>query len=123
MSDVPDIRTQLLEALNRIAEGRDNAETLTKNLRKALLDFASETPDNVNCTERTEVGSVGTGVGLKLQGRKLLFSEIAYAIEDGPMPDAVKNTFPNISEHDWDAFARLTTLIYVLLERNSENSN
>jgi len=74
MSDVPDIRTQLLEALNRIAEGRDNAETLTKNLRKALLDFASETPDNVNCTERTEVGSVGTGVGLKLQVRKLLFS-------------------------------------------------
>lgn len=115
MSDVPFTRKQLLEVLNWIAVGQNTAEELTTNLRVALLDFGSDTPDNLNCTGRVEVGPVGSEIGLKIRGRDVLFSDIAHALESEPLPKALKDAFPDISEGDWDAFARMTTLIHSLL--------
>jgi len=84
-----------------------------------LLDFASETPDNLNCVERIEVGLVDDNAALKIEGRAVLLSEIAHAIEDEPMPEALKKAFPVLNEADWAAFTRMTTLLYVLLARSS----
>jgi len=123
MSDAPSARTRFLEALTGIAEGRTNAEELTKNLRVALLEFGSETPDNLSCAEQIEVGTVGSETGLKLLGRELLLSEIAHVIEGEPLPKAIKAAFPGISEGDWAAFGRLTTLIYILLSRDRRPSH
>lgn len=72
-------------------------------------------PDNLNCTGRVEVGPVGSEIGLKIRGRDVLFSDIAHALESEPLPKALKDAFPDISEGDWDAFARMTTLIHSLL--------
>jgi len=48
MSDVPITRLQVLRALTKLVECRDCSEDLTIKLRQALLDFALETPDNLN---------------------------------------------------------------------------
>ena len=123
MSDAPSARTRFLEALTAVAEGRTNAEDLTKSLRVALLEFGSETPDNLSCAEQIEVGTVGSETGLTLLGRELLYSEIAHVIEGEPMPEALKTAFPDITDEDWDAFGRLTTLIYILLSRDARQSS
>jgi hypothetical protein len=115
MSDVPLTRGQLFEALNGIADGQATAQQLTSNLRRTLLDFGSETPDNLNCARRVEVGPVGSEIGPKITGRDVLFRDIAHNLESEPLPEALKDIFPNISEEDWDAFTRMTTLIYILL--------
>jgi hypothetical protein len=123
MSAVPVTRTKFLQALSRIAKGRDNADDPTTKLRRALLDFASETPDNLNCAERIEVGTLGAETGLALHGRGVLLSDIAHALENAPMPDALKDALPDISAKDWDAFTRLTTLIYSALTQNSSSDH
>ena len=122
MSDATSARTRFLEALTAVAEGRTNAEDLTKSLRVALLEFGSETPDNLSCAKQIEVGTVGSETGLTLLGRELLYSEIAHVIEGEPMPEALKTAFPDITDEDWDAFGRLTTLIYILLSRDARQS-
>jgi len=43
-----------------------------------------------------------------------LFCDIAFAIEDVPMAEAIRNTLLEISAGDRDAFAPMTTLIYNL---------
>jgi hypothetical protein len=115
MSDVPLTRKQLLEALNGIVDGQTTAQQLTSNFRRTLLDFGSETPDNLNCAGRVEVGPVGPKIGPKITGRDVLFRDIAHELESEPLPEALKDIFPDISEEDWDAFTRTTTLIYILL--------
>ena len=123
MSAVPVTRTKFLQALSGIAKDRDNADDPTTKLRRALLDFASETPDNLNCAERIEVSTLGAETGLALHGRGVLLSDIAHALENAPMPDALKDAFPDISAKDWDAFTRLTTLIYGALTQNSSSDH
>ena len=115
MSDVPITRKQFLEALNEIAASQTTAQELTRKLRRALLDFGSETPDNLNCANRVEVDRVESKTGPKICGQDALFRDIAHALEDEPLPEALKEHFPEISEKDWDAFTRMTTLIYILL--------
>ena len=119
MSDVPMTRTQLLDALMKITDSHTSDEELTTGLHAAVLAFGSETPDNLNCVKRIEVGRVGDKTGLKVHGPEVLFADMAHVIEDEPMPEALKAAFPDITEHDWEAFTRLTTLIYILLSRTS----
>jgi len=87
MSDAPFTREQFLEALNGIAGGRTTAQQLTRNLRRALLDFGSEAPDNLNCAGQVEVGPVGSEIGPKITGRDVLFSDIAHALDSEPLPE------------------------------------
>ena len=76
-----------------------------------------------NSAKQIEVGTVGSETGLKLLGRELLFSDIAHVVESEPMPEALKTAFPGITDEDWDAFGRLTTLIYILLSRDARQSS
>ena len=115
MSDVPLTRERFLAALNAIAGGQATPEELTRKLRQALLDFGSETPDNLNCAHRVEIGRVGAETGPKIIGHDVLFSDIAHALESEAMLSAIEEQFPQISEKHWDAFTRMTTLIYILL--------
>ena len=74
MSDVPLTQQKFIEALNALAAGPANPQELTTTLRRALLDFGSETPDNLNLANRVEVGRVGSHTGPKITGREALFS-------------------------------------------------
>lgn len=115
MSDIPATRTRFLEALSAIVTSDRSTRDLTDTLRAALLDYASETPDNLDAAGRIEVGSVGATAGLKLAGKSVLLSDVAHALEDRPLPEALKQSLPAMSEKDWEAFTRMTTLLYTLL--------
>ena len=119
MGDTPHTRSRFAAALAAIAEGEGGPAAQTAALRRALLDFASETPDNFACAGRIEVGTVGDTTGAKLAGRAALLSDIAHAVEDGPVPDSLRAAYPDIADQEWEAFCRLTTLLYTLLSRKA----
>jgi hypothetical protein len=116
MSKVPATHNALLNTMRCLADGSDGNERISEKLRAALLAFGSETPDNVSCTNRIEVGHVDDVRGLKLRDQNILLSELAYELEDAPVPETVKAAFPDITGEDWSAFLRLTTLLYISLE-------
>ena len=91
-SDVPLTRERFLEALNGSAHGSGPSEELTQKLRQALLDFGSETPVNLNCAHRVEVGHIGVEIGPKVTGQDALFSDTAHALEAEAM-----HTYPLVS--------------------------
>ena len=111
-------RMPFLTVLQQIAEHPGNNAKLTTDLRTALLTFASHTPDNIACSKHIEIGTVGDETGLKLQNTKPLCADIAHILEDIDMPEAIKQAFPQLTPTDWDAFTRLTTLIYLLFGHN-----
>lgn len=116
-------RTEFLDVLVGIAEGQSATDDLSRRLRLAIKRFGSETPDNISCADAIEVGRVGQEAGLKIRSRPLLFSEIANVLEDSTMPASVTSTLPDVTERDWAAFTRLTTLIYVLLDHRDPKNN
>ena len=81
----------------------------------AFTVLGSGTPDNLNCASRIEIGNAGGKISPMLRDHKL--SEIAHTLEDEPMPDRVRTAFPDMSDRDWEAFMRLTTLLYIALSR------
>lgn len=92
---------------------------LTEKIREALLLFGSETPDNVECARRIDYGLSpdGGNAGLRIAGSSIPLTDIAWALEDGPMPRSVRDAFPALTEDDWDAATRLITLILASFER------
>lgn len=122
MSDVPMSRANFLKALMNIQMRDGDPALLTEKLRQAVLDFASETPDNIACASRFEVSAVGQEFGIKVHDHPLLYCDIAHAVEDMPMPETIRTTLPDLTEADWYAFTRLTTLVYILLQRPLERS-
>ncbi len=115
MSHNPNTHRLFWRALNEIASGGDDAEALTAQLRAALLALGSETPDNLNCANRIEIGNSGGKICPMLRDHWL--ADIAHTLEDEPMPDGVRTAFPDLAEQDWEAFMRLTTLLYIALSR------
>lgn len=119
MSHNPYTHGLFWQALNAVASGREDAEALTAQFREALLALGSETPDNLNCAERIGIGianrETGPEFGPTLRGYPL--AEIAHVLEDEPMPQGLRTAFPHLTDRDWDAFGRLTTLLYIALSR------
>ena len=120
MSHNPYTHDLLWRALNRIASGDDDVEALTAQFREAFLALGSETECNLNCVDRIEIdvadSETGPKIGPVLRGHSL--SEIAHVLESEPMPEAVRTAFPELTDRDWDAFGRLTTLLYIALSRH-----
>lgn len=121
MSNNPATRAQFLQALTSIQAGRADLAILTADLRQALLAFASETPDNVACASQIEVGTVAHELGIKFRNHNTLFCDIAHAAEELPLPEAMKSQFPKLTNADWQAFTRMTTLLYVFFGDTSQN--
>ena len=116
MSKVPITQTAMLDALRSVADGNGSDEWLSEGLRMALLEFGSETPDNSSCASRFEIGSINNVRGLKLKNLDIMFSDLAYQLEDAPLPQAIKDDVPGITHKDWEAFMRFTVLLYKALE-------
>ena len=98
-----------------------SARRATQVLRKALLDFASETEDNRSCAAEIAVSTVrgqercATGLTLQRHGR--LVSQVLNDAEGTPVPGAVRKRQAGITQREWDAVLRLATLVFVALER------
>ncbi|WP_329313928.1 hypothetical protein [Streptomyces sp. NBC_01262] len=113
-------REQLCQALAAIAEHSGlSQEELTAHLRSALLDFASETPDNKEAVQHIAVVRARQPDERAL----LCLSRSGYAIgqvllgADGcPIPDGVLDDFPDLTRDEWNAVIQVTALTLLAFE-------
>jgi hypothetical protein len=95
---------------------------------RALLDFGSETPDNLDMAERIS-GERGLRlrsndfdkrtVGLSLRGLHARLSDILWLGDGSEVPDRLASRLPALSSEDWSAALRAAKL--VLLASESAN--
>ena len=114
-------RTRFLKSLT--ANSRGDAAA-TKALRRALLEHASETPDNLACAKHIRLSTVkalyskGNTKGLTLRGRWLL-SDILWQAESRRIPKAIRKGYRGITQQEWEAVQRLVVLVFSALESDT----
>jgi len=94
----------------------------------ARLMFASAGEDNLACVEELSIGRVvdkmdegspyqGPAWGLRLtESDEIGISKLLWTAEGSPIPDAVREAFPAVTQSQWDAVFRLMMLICMVLE-------
>ncbi len=104
-------------------EGMDLTE-ITDGIMRTLLEMGSETPDNLNCSQQIEYGRVdrrqvgpATVFGLKVKGTEMLLSDVMHVVEDDGIPESVQRHYPDLTDDQWSAVTRMTTMILLSLER------
>lgn len=122
MSDLPEVRARFLAALAAPKGAQLDASAASEEFRRTLLDFASETPDNLACAAQIEIGAVDDETGIKLRNTNALFGDLAHALEEMPTPTVVLERFPGLTDQEWQAFTRVTTLIYTALAQRTKPS-
>jgi hypothetical protein len=77
-------------------------EAATASIRRALVAFGSETPDNLACAAQVDLGpSVGRPhgpertIGLRLAGTNVVVSDIMYEAGGRPSPRRCAAPFPS----------------------------
>ncbi len=99
-------------------------EMINEQFRTAILDYGSETPDNLDSIEKVEIGKVKVDKrvysGLKIKGKNILLSEIMHEIEAMSMPSEIKEQFTKLTEEEWKAATRIMTLILSSLEEEKQ---
>lgn len=106
------------------AGGTSDPADITTGFRKALLTAGSETPDNLACVQHLEYGTVPgppyaperERSGLKIAGTDILVSDLAWRIEDTPIPASVTDDHPELTAEQWSAATRVITLLLGALE-------
>jgi hypothetical protein len=88
---------------------------------RALLAFGSETPDNLEMAAHLEIGSLKEphgppAIGMKIKNKAIPISSILNKIEDMPLPEHVSEYYPDLTEAEWSAALRFTTLALIALE-------
>jgi hypothetical protein len=98
-------------------------QAATAEIRRALLAFGSETPDNLACAAHVDFGASverrhgpERKLGLLLAGTNVLLSDILHVAEDAAIPQPVRGAFPDLTQEAWDAVGRVVTLILLSLE-------
>lgn len=106
------------------ARGTSASADITIRFREALLTAGSETPDNLACVQHLEYGKVpGPSYaperersGLKITGTDILVSDLAWRVEDTPVPASVADDYPELTTEQWSAATRVITLLLGALE-------
>lgn len=112
---------RFLAALVAVAGEPGSADQLDAAFVRSLLDFGSETDDNTRSTARVGVRElVGPGgkrrLGLALRHGDIPLADIVNAAEGSALPPSIAEDYPSVSQEDWDAILRLTTLILAAIE-------
>ena len=119
---MPHTVLQILRALQLLACEGAPPESCTDQIRRAFLDFGSETPDNVSVPAAIELAMHGLRdrpdeLALTVNPSGCALDQIAYALEYLDLPAALNDKLPEVTQADWDAFTRFTTLLYLALRR------
>jgi len=98
------------------------SESYLKNLdsyiKELIVRFGSGTEDNIKSMNHIELGYLGGNFGIKIKNKELFVSDIMNALEDmEEPPQEVKEYYPDITEREWQASTRLSTLNLLLSER------
>ncbi|MFI5526265.1 hypothetical protein [Streptomyces platensis] len=116
-------RERFCQALAAISERPDlNQGELTVQLRAALLNFASETPDNMDAAQRIAVlhtGEPQQGPRLCLSRSGLAFAKVVLIADGCPVPSCVLEEFPDLTQDEWNAVVHVTGLMLMAFEAES----
>lgn len=94
-------------------------ETLDSYIKKLLVSFGSGTEDNRESMNHIELGCSNGNFGIKIKNRNLFVSDIVNALEDMEQPpQEVKEYYPDITDQEWQASTRLSTLLLLLFEKS-----
>jgi hypothetical protein len=114
---------RILAASVGTREGMDLTD-ITDGIMRTLVEMGSETPDNLNCSQQIEYGRVdrrqvgpATVFGLKVKGTEMLVSDVMHLVEDDGIPESVQQYYPDLTDAQWSAVTRMTTMILLSLER------
>ncbi|MGW9428502.1 hypothetical protein ACWHA1_11135 [Streptomyces decoyicus] len=110
---------QFCQALAAISERADlHQGELTAQLRTALLNFASETPDNKDAAQRIAVLHTGPQQGprLCLSRSGLAFAKVVLSAGGCPVPSCVREEFPDLTQDEWNAVIHVTGLTLMAFE-------
>lgn len=94
---------------------------LTSRFRSALLLFGSESDDNRDCAAKIEVGMIlnkfsPPRIGVRLRGSTKSVTNVLWHAEGCPIPLQLVESFPELSQQQWDACLRLATLVFSAFE-------
>ncbi|MBM4796083.1 hypothetical protein HXP44_29620 [Streptomyces sioyaensis] len=112
-------REQFCQAMAAISERADlHQDELTAQLRTALLNFASETPDNKDAAQRIAVLHTGDGQGprLCLSRSGLAFAKVVLSADGCPVPSCVLEEFPDLTQDEWNAVIHVTGMTLMAFE-------
>ena len=86
-------------------------------LHRLILDYGSETPDNLEAVNNITyiVNKYICGVGTQ---SGILASDILNSLEETSIPPEIKNKFPNLKKNEWEGILRYCTLVLCALEEN-----
>lgn len=104
------------------ADRPTGTEEATRALREELLRTGSSTPDNLSAATQVEYGEVAgepgspRTAGLKLSGTDILLADVLNAAEGSATPPEVRESFPELTQEQWDAVLRWTTMLMISLE-------
>lgn len=107
----------LQEISEKINEHKDSSITEELNYHFSL------TPDNEQCGETVSIKGYKNPYTCQnvygLITKNYPLTEIVYALEnaDDNVFHAIKQVLPRLTKKEWEAFTRLTTLIYCDLEK------
>jgi len=88
-------------------------------IKQLFFRIGSETEDNIESMSHIELGCSGSDIGIKIKNKNIFISEIINALEDmEEVPHEVKEYYPDITDKEWQASTRLTTLILFLFEKS-----
>lgn len=100
-------------------------QSRSDELMQAFLLFGSETEDNLSCVQHVEYGWVNKRdfgppsiCGLKLHDKPLLISDLIYALGGYDLLPLIRQNYPDLTEEEWDATLRITTIILLSFEHN-----
>lgn len=118
---------QALAAPRRAGDGPPSSRT--EALRRALLDYGSETEDNLAAAQRLALevdttphdaspagvpglAGLAAAVGSGADGARVQVADVLNAAEGCPVPEQVAEALPELTQEDWDAVLRLATLLF-----------
>ncbi len=94
-------------------------ENLDSYIKKLVVSFGSGTEDNIESMNHIELGYSGGNFGIKIKNKDLFVSDIVNALEDMEQPpQEVKEYYPDITDQEWQASTRLSTLLLLLFEKS-----
>jgi hypothetical protein len=115
-------------ANNFISTSKDSLQRASISFRKALLNYGSETEDNISCAESIEF-SIGEThfedniLGLRLKESGEFLSDFIWSLEDDEVVNLLVKLNPKLSEYEIRAILRINTLIFSAFEADIMKSN
>jgi len=117
-ADMANSQSRLLKQLMKLARVRAGQPTgeILVDLKRALLAFGSETPDNVPAVRALKIVPGWRARSLGIRGTSAAIGDIINELASLPIPPALRKEFPDLDQKKWQFALRVTVLILTALD-------